>query len=90
MAFWFLLICPGMALALFLRISDRFAEITIAIALSMAIDTIVAGTMLYTGLWSPRISLLILIYISVGAAAIQLVSNYRRVVAERRRKLIEQ
>jgi uncharacterized membrane protein len=90
MAFWFLLICPGMALVRFLRIGEPFAEVSIAIALSMAIDTIVAGTMLYAGAWSTSISLLVLIYISVGGAVIQLASHYRQAAITRRQKLIEQ
>ena len=90
LAFWFLLICPGMALVRFLCISDGFAELSIAIALSIAIDTIVAGTMLYAGAWSTSVTLLLLIYISVGGAVIQLASQYRQAVTTRRQKLVEQ
>ena len=53
-AFWFLLICPGMAIVHLLRVGDRAAEVTLAVALSIAIDTIVAEAMILTGLWSPK------------------------------------
>src|SRR2546426_2888543 len=40
--FWFLCICPGMVLVRFLRLSEPVVEWTLAVALSFAIDAIVA------------------------------------------------
>src|SRR6266446_10380045 len=58
---WFLFVCPGMVLVRFLRLSEPVAEWTLAIALSLAIDAIVAGMQMYAGLWSPAVTLAILI-----------------------------
>jgi hypothetical protein len=53
LSLWFLLTCPGMAYVRLLRINDGVTEWTLAVALSLAIDAIVAAFMLYTGHWSP-------------------------------------
>jgi uncharacterized membrane protein len=71
-AFWFLLICPGMAFMPLLRLRDTFATVTLAVALSLALDTIVAGTLMYTSGWSPTTSLLILAALSVVGVLLQM------------------
>jgi len=58
---WFLFVCPGMVVVRFFGLSEPIAEWTLAIALSLAIDAIVAGIQLYAGLWSPAGTLGILI-----------------------------
>lgn len=72
-ALWFLLICPGMAFVRLLHVEETLIEFTLAIALSLALDAIVAMTLLYTGMWSPKFGLLILIGISMGGAALQVI-----------------
>jgi hypothetical protein len=49
----FLVLAPGMALVRLLRIPDPIAVIMLAIAISLALGGVVAGTMVYTGTWSP-------------------------------------
>ena len=67
---WFLFVCPGMVLVRFFRLSEPVSEWTLAIALSLAIDAIVAGIQMYAGLWSPAATLAILIgFCFVGAIA---------------------
>jgi len=67
---WFLFVCPGMVLVRFFRLSEPVSEWTLAIALSLAIDAIVAGIQMYAGLWSPQATLAILIgFCLVGAIA---------------------
>jgi outer membrane biosynthesis protein TonB len=78
LAFWFMLICPGMAFVRLLRLEVHFAEWAIAIALSLALDTIVAEMMLLTKLWSPKWGLLALVYISLGGAFLQLIQSRGR------------
>jgi uncharacterized membrane protein len=78
LALWFLLICPGMALARLLRIQDNGNELTLAIALSLAIDAMLAIGMAYAKLWSIQWGLSILIGISVIGATLQIVTAYRR------------
>lgn len=80
-AFWFLLVCPGMAFIPLLRLTESFAEWTLAIALSLALDAIVAGTMLYAGMWSPNFGLTILISISMIGAVLQVLVAYGRMIA---------
>ncbi len=69
---WFLFICPGMAFVRLLRLNDGIAQLTLAIALSLALDTIVAGSMLYAGVWSPKGILSIVIALSLLGAALQI------------------
>ena len=76
MALCFLLVCPGMSLMRLLHIHDSLTELTLAIALSMAIDAIVAAIMLYSASWSPQRSLNVLIGISIGGALLQVIMAY--------------
>ncbi len=71
-AFWLLLICPGMAFVRLLHIEERLTELTLAIALSIAIDTIVAEAMLYAGVWSSELGLVVLICLSIVGVALQI------------------
>jgi hypothetical protein len=72
MSFWFLLVCPGMAYVPLLHVRDGPVEWTLAIALSLAIDAIVATFMVYTGNWSPNGGLIALMAISIGGVALQI------------------
>jgi hypothetical protein len=69
---WFLLFCPGMALVGLLQLGDGWRSLALALPLSAAIDTIVAGSMLYAGAWSPIWALLALTVLSLGGAALEL------------------
>src|SRR6266702_66959 len=71
-ALWFLFICPGMAPARLFRLIDPMIEWTLAVALSFAIDAIVAGILMYAGRWSPPGTLAILMAISLGGAIMQI------------------
>lgn len=70
---WFLLICPGMAFVRLLRISSPAIEITLAIALSLALGTVMAGALIYAGVWSTSVTLAILGGLSVFGSLVQLV-----------------
>ncbi len=69
---WFLLVCPGMMLGRFLRLREPAVEWTLALALSLSIDAILAGIQLYAGRWSPTATLAILIYLCLGGSFIQI------------------
>ncbi len=69
---WFLLVCPGMALVRFLRLREPIAEWTLAIAVSLVLDALVASVQLYAGRWSPILSLSILIELCAVGALVQL------------------
>jgi hypothetical protein len=74
--FWFLLVCPGMALVRFLRIKEPVVEWLLAIALSFAIEALAAGIELSAGKWAPAATLGILIGLSLGSAIVQLAITY--------------
>ena len=80
-AFWFLMVCPGMAFVRLLRIQDQFAQWSLAIALSLALDASVAGSMLYAGVWSPTWAVVMLTGVSVSGAVLQLALEHRDIVA---------
>jgi uncharacterized membrane protein len=48
-----LLVAPGAGWVWALRISDPVARLALVVALSMALDALVAILMAYTGTWSP-------------------------------------
>jgi len=79
--FWFLLICPGMMVVRFLQLNEPVVEWTLALALSIATDAIVATIQLYAGLWSPIVTLSILIGFSLIGATIQLIMKYLQLIA---------
>jgi hypothetical protein len=68
----FLFTCPGMVLVRFFRLRDGVAEWTLAIALSLALDAIIASIQLYIGWWSPGVTLSLLIGLCVVGAILQL------------------
>lgn len=72
LAIWFLLACPGLALAPLLRLHDALGTVTVAITLSIAIDTIVASVLVYCGAWSAVAAFAILAAVTVAGAAGQL------------------
>jgi hypothetical protein len=67
----FLALGPGMAFVPLLGLRDPLAELTLGIAVSLALDLAVAATMLYAGAWSPPASLAVLAAIALGGAALQ-------------------
>ena len=74
---WFLLVCPGLAFVRLLRIKDLGNELTLAIALSLAIDSILAMVMIYAKLWSPKGGLSVLISLCVIGVMLQIRVMYR-------------
>ena len=72
---WFLLVCPGMAFVKLLRFDQAYYEWTLAIALSIALDGLVACLLLYTGLWSIRWGLMTVTMISLMGAFLQIIKS---------------
>jgi hypothetical protein len=69
---WFLVVCPGAALVGILGLEDAWLAAATAIALSLALDAIVAATLTYSGLWSPRTGLVALAVVAAGGASAQI------------------
>lgn len=74
---WFLLVCPGMMVVRYMNLQESVTEWTIAIALSMAIDGIVAAVALYAGFWSPRAILGSLIVICITGVLMRFILSER-------------
>lgn len=68
----FLGIGPGLSLVGLLDINDLTQRLVLAIGVSLALDTIIAGLSLYAGLWSPVGVLLTLVAITLVGVGIQL------------------
>jgi hypothetical protein len=77
---WFLLVCPGMAFVQLLNLRDMITRWTLAIALSVAIDMVVAEAFLYAGQWSPRDTLLVIAVITIVGADAQAVRGVSELV----------
>jgi len=65
---WFLFVCPGMALVRLLRLNEPVMEWVLALALSFAIDGIIAGILIYAGAWSPTRTLALVVGVCVAGA----------------------
>jgi hypothetical protein len=77
-SFVFLLVGSGMAWVRLLRIRDALIELTLAVALSIALGVIVTQIMIYLRIWSPEWGLLALICLSVVGIDLQVLQAYRR------------
>jgi hypothetical protein len=82
--FWFLLFCPGMAFVRLLRIRSMVTELTLAIAFSIVLGTIVAETMVLAGIWSSQGALMVLVSLSLSGAAYQIIEETRTTEDEER------
>jgi hypothetical protein len=62
----FLVLCPGMAWTRLLRVEPELNAILLAVALSLALDTIVSTALLYAHQPSAQASLSALVVITIG------------------------
>jgi len=72
LALWFLLFCPGMALARLLRVRSTLAQWTLAIALSVSLDGLIGAIFVYGQNWTPDSVLLVLIELTAGLSLLEL------------------
>jgi hypothetical protein len=68
---WVLGVCPGLAVIGVIGLRDPWIEVTLVVALSLALDVIVAGALTYTVGWSPDVAMAILLTVSLVGAVIQ-------------------
>ena len=85
-ALWFLLICPGMAFVRLLHIEAVVAEFILAVALSIALNTIVAESMLLAGAYSPKSGLIALVGLSLLGAVCQIIDAWGRAAQAKRKQ----
>jgi hypothetical protein len=70
---WFLLICPGMAVVRCFSFDKPVVVWTLAPAISIVIDALVASLLLYVGRWSPQTIFKILVGITVVGVGVSCV-----------------
>jgi uncharacterized membrane protein len=69
----FLLVCPGMVLVHRLRLDEWWVELLLAVGISIAVDTLLATAMVYAGVWSPKLLLGVLVWLSLIAGIEELI-----------------
>jgi hypothetical protein len=74
--FVFVLLCPGMAFVRLFEIKEWLIELTLAVAVSIGLSTLVSEVMVLTTAWSPRWGGVVLIGISLIGVALQLIRNF--------------
>lgn len=78
LSLWFLLVCTGMSFVRLLGIKDFVVELVLAIALSIAMSTIVSEILVLSEQWMPIRGLYILIGLSLVGVMLQVVVPFRR------------
>jgi len=89
LALYFLMIVPGLAVVRLLKLGDPLSEWVLAVALSFAIDTLLANTLLYTGVWSPRWGVIILMLFTVGVTLLPRLVPLSTKIRRRRLAVVE-
>lgn len=64
---WFLCVVPGLAVLHPLQLPDPVTGLALVVPLSLAIDALVAGALVYAGIWSPQLATMIVAGISIAA-----------------------
>lgn len=72
LALAWILVAPGLALTPLLGLRDGLAELVLAVAVSVALATVVATFAVYVGAWSPGGVLAVLGAVTLGGAVAQL------------------
>ena len=66
----FMLVCPGLSLLRLIEPMDTLMTATLAVALSLAVEMLLALGLAYAGLWSPAAALVVLVVQVVAAAGV--------------------
>jgi hypothetical protein len=74
---WLFAFCPGFPFVRWLRVSDPVAEVGLTVVVSLCVTSIVAGLLLYSGLWSLTVGIVAIAAIAVAGATLQIVSAKR-------------
>lgn len=65
LVFWFVGVVPGLALQGWLGISDRLAQATLAVAVSVALAAVTSEALAIASLWSPTALMLLLAVVGI-------------------------
>jgi uncharacterized membrane protein len=74
----FLCLGPGLVLMHPLDLGETYIALTLAAALSLALDLVVATLLLYSGHWSPTLATLVLVGVTVCGAGVDAIVTLRR------------
>jgi uncharacterized membrane protein len=74
----FLCLGPGLVLVHPLDLGEAYIVLTVAAALSLALDMVVATLLLYSGHWSPTLATLVLVGVTVCGAGVDAIVTLRR------------
>jgi len=66
----FLVMGPGLAVMWLGAIPDRVARLALVVPVSLSIDALVVSAILYLGIWSPELVMVLLVLITMGAIAL--------------------
>jgi hypothetical protein len=66
----FLAIGPGVAVMWLAGITDRVAQLALVVPVSLSIDALVVSIILYLGIWSPELVMVLIVLLTVGAIAL--------------------
>lgn len=73
----FLVVCPGLAFVRLLHVEKRWMEWSLAVALSISLDTVVATASLYGGVWSPNGILAVLLCLTLLGLILECASSFQ-------------
>ena len=71
LTFWFMLVCPGMAFIRLLHLREAIFEWVLAVALSIALGTMLAEVAVVNQWWSPVVIGILLAVVSLFGAVMQ-------------------
>jgi uncharacterized membrane protein len=74
----FVLVVPGLAIVRPIGLRDPLVELTLGVAVSVAIDTLAASAILYAGGWSPSLVLVVIVGLTLAATAGDAILERRR------------
>ena len=74
----FLCLGPGLVLVHPLDLGEAYIVLTVAAALSLTLDMVVATLLLYSGHWSPTLATLVLVEVTVCGAGVDAIVTFRR------------
>lgn len=68
-------VCPGWALLRHVRIEDPLERTVLAVAVSLALITVVAALLMYAGWWSPARAIAVLAGLTLAAGSVERAPN---------------
>jgi len=76
-ALWFLGVCPGISYVRLLGLTDPLMEMVLAVALSMSIGAVLSVVLLFAGVWSTGLALVLTVWVAVIGAGLEALREFR-------------